>query len=192
MTGEYQVLEIFECSAGVEHVAEGNTLDVGHEAGLADEPVGLLGCFALGLLLHHDAEDVGEVLVERAGLAFVDEMAVKFGDAVLKWVSYLSTDSLLVSGGYYGDLMPNDIQRLRKPAQDLVVSIPVNHLPNGPRPVGISRISVLLAIMHRANDLHVLPIDRRVSEEFPEELKNVEGVILCLVNSDVSWSILSD
>lgn len=72
------------CRAGGFHVPESDALDAGEETAFADQPVAGLGGGAFGHLLYHDAEDVGDVFVERAGLALVLEGGVVACYAVLE------------------------------------------------------------------------------------------------------------
>jgi len=55
--------------------------------------------------------------------------------------------------------MRNDIQRLGKPPQNLIIPIPIKHLLDGPLRIRIPpRAGVILAKVHRANDFHALSV----------------------------------
>ena len=71
------------------HIAKGNTCDPWHKTTFSYEPVGLLGCGVLDLLLHHDTEDVGNVLVQSTRLPLILQVAVIGRDRMLdKTFSY--------------------------------------------------------------------------------------------------------
>ncbi len=80
--GAYEAWVVVGCPGGF-HVAQRDTLHPGEEAAFANQPVGVLGRLVLVLLLDHDAEGVGDVLVEGARFVAVDEGCVVLDDGVL-------------------------------------------------------------------------------------------------------------
>lgn len=56
--GVFSEARVVVGSSGCFHAAEGNTLDSGAEAVLANEPVGFFSLLILRQLLDHDAKDV--------------------------------------------------------------------------------------------------------------------------------------
>ena len=70
--------------AGVRHRPQRPAVDAGQEDALADQPVGLVGVLAEVALLDAGAEDVGDRLVQRAGLPLVGEVGRELRDRVAR------------------------------------------------------------------------------------------------------------
>ena len=90
------------------HVAQSNTLDVRKQASFTDQPVCVGGVLVLNLLLDHDAEDIGDVLVQSPGLSLVVQGACVFRDGM-------------------SHLVANDIDALGEVVEE-VVAISEDHL----------------------------------------------------------------
>ena len=71
---------------GCGHVAQRACVDRRHEDALADQPVAVGGLLAEQPLLEAGGEDVGDRLVERAGLAPVDQTCGVLDDGVVELV----------------------------------------------------------------------------------------------------------
>ena len=89
----------------------------------ADQPVGLVGGLAEQPLLEAGAEDVGDRLVERAGLALVGEAGGVLGDGV-------------------GELVAEHVDRLGEPLEDAAVAVAEDQLGAVPE-----RVVVVAAVV---------------------------------------------
>lgn len=150
------------------HVAQGDALNAGHETLFADEPVGVGGLLVLHALLHHDAEDVRDVLVEGAALPGVVERGRVLRHGVRELVS-------------------DDVDGVGEVAEE-IVAVPVHHLLDLGVPEGVL---VLLPEVHRANDVLVLVVDGLPVEDVKVEAQHVAGVVEGLVRGRVANCFLA-
>ncbi len=114
--------------AGVRHRPQRPTVDAGQEDPLPDQPVGGRSVLAEVALLDARPEDVRHRLVQRPGLALVDEVGGELGDRV-------------------GQLVAQHVDRLGEPPEDLAVPVAEHQL--GAVPEGVV---VVLLVVHRRHD----------------------------------------
>ncbi len=139
--------------ARVEHIAQSAAVDLlGPQTG-ADQPGVLVGRQTETELAAEHADDVGEVLVEGARLALVDQAGGLLGDAV----RHLVTDDVVDDEG----------------REELAVAVAVRHLAAVPEGV-----VVLATVVHGADEGHALVVDRVALHDLGEEVLDaaVEGV----------------
>ena len=110
--------------AGRFHGADGDAVHARRQQSLADEPARLRRALFERVLPDQNAEDVGEVLVERARLATVDERRGALRHAV-------------------GQLVGDDVDAFGEALEQLSVAVAVNHLP----PVPL-RVVEVRAVVH--------------------------------------------
>jgi hypothetical protein len=107
------------------HRPQRDALHRRQEDALADEPVGLGGALPEQPLLEAGAEDVGDRLVERPGLALVGEVGRELRDGV-------------------GQLVPQHVDGLGEAPEDLAVTVTEDQLGAVPE-----RVVVVLAEVDR-------------------------------------------
>jgi hypothetical protein len=146
--------------AGVAHVAQSATLDALGEDARADQPAVLVDAELEDPLAQTHAEDVGEALVERAGLAVVLQAAGVLGDAV-------------------EHLVPDHIEQDER-REDDTVTVAVRHLAGVPEGVVVA-----LTVVHGTDQVHAQAVDGITTEDDLEEVAHhaveVVGVVDDLV-----------
>lgn len=90
------------------HAAEGNTLDSWQNTVFTDKPICISSLGVEDVVLDHNTKDIGDVLIESAGLALVVKRACVLSDGMCNLVS-------------------NDIDAAREVIQK-AATITVNHL----------------------------------------------------------------
>ena len=70
------------------HRPQRYTSNIRQQAPFADQPVCILRSLLLNALLDHDTEDIGDVLVQGAGLAAIDEWTRVLRDTVRHLMAY--------------------------------------------------------------------------------------------------------
>lgn len=124
------------------HGPDADSIDIGREQPLADDPVRLGGGVVEGALFDERAEHVGHGFVQCAGLVGVDEFGFELGDAV-------------------GQFVTNDVNGDGEAVEEAVVlglvlvTVAVDHLVAVPEGVVVA-----LPVMDGGFQLHAVPVDR--------------------------------
>ena len=121
--------------AGCFHGADGHAVHAPPEQAGAEEPVRSGRGLLQRVLLDQRAEDVGEVLVERAGLAGVRQARAVLRHAVRQ-------------------LVRDDVERFGEAREQLAVAVAVEHLP----PVPL-RVVEMRAVVHGRLQRHAAAVD---------------------------------
>ena len=114
------------------------------------------------VLLDERAEDVGDVLVERSRLVLVAEPRGALDHAV-------------------GELVPDDAERMREPAEHLAVAVAEDHAFAVPE-----RVVVPVAVVHGGLEGHACIVDRVAGEDAGEHLERVAEAVVRLVDRGVA------
>ena len=139
------------------HRAERDALDARQQAVLADQPVRVGGLLVQVELLDHDAEDVRDRFVERAGLVVVVEPGGVLGHAV-------------------GELVADDVEGLGE-VVDEGVAVAEDHLLGVPEGV-----AVLLAEVDAADEGQPAVVDGVALEDRGVEVEGAPQVVVAVAD----------
>jgi len=159
-------LRIVVGGARGDHRTQGDALDGRAEDALADQPVRLVDRLLVEPLLVAGAHDVGEALVQRAGLAVVVQTRGVLGDAVRQLVA----DHV---GGDEGD-------------EDDTVAVAVGHA--GAVPEGVV---VVATVVDGAHQVHAVAVDGVPAEFLLEEVAHAAVVVVGIVGGLVAGGLVA-
>jgi hypothetical protein len=143
------------------HRTHGDAVYGGAEDFRADEPVRLVRGLVERVLLDHDSEGVGKVLVQRAGLTVIPESRGELRETVRK-------------------LMGDHIDGRGEAREDTSIGVAVNHLTAVPE-----RVLEGLAVVHGGVETHSLAIDGGSPKDVGEKIVRRTAAVVGLVDLDI-------
>jgi hypothetical protein len=117
------------------------------------------GCGSFRVLLHEDAEDIGEMFVQRARLILVDQRGGVLRDAVRQFVA-------------------DDVERFGEAVEQLSVAVAVDHLLPVPQ-----RVRVVHAVVNRGVERETASVDGAASVNLRVEIVRDPCAVVGLAGS---------